>query len=90
MIRLLHNAVNSEQCSDKKNLVQMMVSLPPTSEMYHEKIRINVLQHSLFCIDRSFICNLDVTDDDTTQKNNLLHENFYNCELMLSPPPPWI
>ena len=52
MIRLLHNAVNSEQCSDKKNLVQMMVSLPPTSEMYHEKIRINVLQHSLFCIDR--------------------------------------
>ena len=88
MIRLLHNAVNSEQCSDKKNLVQMMVSLPPTSEMYHEKIRINVLQHSLFCIDRSFICNLDVTDD-TTEKNNLLHANFYNSELMLSPPP-WI
>ena len=36
----MQSTVNSA-CSDKKNLVQMMVSLPPTSKMY-QKIKINV------------------------------------------------
>ena len=61
--------------SDSQNLVQMMVSLPPTLKINHEKIEINAYNPLLCCIDAilwtlsiSVVCNLDVTDD-TTEKN---------------------
>ena len=60
--------------SDNQNLVQMMVSPPPTSKMYHAQIEINVtLNHNVVFIANSLVCNLFVTDD-TTEKNNLFPE----------------